>query len=50
MFIPAFIEKEKKKQENRLEIPKYTEQYEEFLKNKINKEEKKETVIHIQIY
>lgn len=48
MFLPAFIKKEKVK-EIRLEIPDYTEQYIKYIEN--NKEkEKKETVIHIQIY
>jgi len=48
MFLPAFIKKEKVK-EVRLEIPDYTEQYNQYIeKNKVKQE--KETVIHIQIY
>jgi hypothetical protein len=53
MFIPAFEEKEKQEQqkiveEKRLELPDYSEQYEEYIKNKL-KEKPKENVITIQL-
>ena len=48
MFIPAFIKKEKQK-ELLLDLPDYREQYEKYKEN-IDKNNKKETVIHIQIY
>lgn len=54
MFLPAFEEKRKREQleytkENRLELPDYSEQYEQYIKKQ--KEEKApETVIHIPLY
>jgi len=48
MFLPALIKKEKVK-EVRLEIPDYTEQYNQYIEKNKQKQEK-ETVIHIQIY
>jgi rhamnose utilization protein RhaD (predicted bifunctional aldolase and dehydrogenase) len=48
MFLPAFIKKEKVK-EIRLEIPSYSEQYNQYIEKNKQKEQK-ETVIHIQIY
>ena len=51
MFIPAIIQKQKEA-EKRLEIPDYSQQYYEYLEKKQEKEKnnKQETVIHIQIY
>jgi hypothetical protein len=54
MFLPAIEEKRKREQleyikENRLELPDYREQYEEYLKNQ--KEEKApERVIQIPLF
>ena len=54
MFLPAIEEKRKREQaqyinENRLELPDYREQYEEYIKRQ--KEEKApETVIHIPLF
>jgi hypothetical protein len=48
MFIPAFIKKEKNK-ELLLELPNYFEEYQKYINNK-QEQNKKETVIHIQIY
>lgn len=52
MFIPAIIQKKEKQEEKRLEILDYSKQYYDYLEQKQQKEKenKPETVIHIQIY
>jgi|688.fasta_scaffold23064_15 hypothetical protein len=46
MFIPP---KKEKRKELLLELPNYYEEYQNYIQKK-EKENKKETVIHIQIY
>jgi hypothetical protein len=46
MFLPP---KKEKRKELLLELPNYYEEYQKYIQKK-EKEDKKETVIHIQIY
>ena len=55
MSIPAYIidnKRQERRQEIQLEIPDYSKQYYEYTEKlqKKEQENKKETVIHIQIY
>lgn len=54
MFLPAIEEKKKREQaekaeEQRIHLPDYSQEYEEYIKNK-EKEKPAETVITIQIF